>query len=87
MVPVAEREPREAANDIGDDVVEVEDAAVGQEALEELGADAEESGADDEGQVQGAPAVRVDDPVEDYRQEEEGEEVENLVVDIVVELQ
>lgn len=87
VVPVAEGEPGKTAHDVGDDVVEVEDAAVGQEALEELGANAEDGGADDQGKVRGAPAIRVDDPVEDHGQQEKGEEVQDLVVNVGVELQ
>lgn len=87
VVPAAQAQGAEGADDVGDDVVEVEDAAVGQEALQELGADAEAEGAHDEGEVQGAAAVGVDDPVEDDGEEEEGEQVQDLVVDVEVDLE
>lgn len=87
MVPAAQAQAGEAADNVGDDVVEVKVPAVGQEALQELGPDAEAEGARDEGEVEGAPAVGVDDPVEDDGEEEEGQEVEELVVDVDVDVQ
>lgn len=87
MVPRAQADAGERADDVGDDVVEVELAAVGEEALEELGADAEDEGADGEGEVEGAAAVGVEDPVEDDGEEEEGCEVEDFVVYVLAELE
>jgi len=85
VVPRAQTLAGLAADDVGDDVVDVEDAAVGQEALQKFGPDAEDARADDEGEVQRAPAVGVEDPVEDERQDEEGEEVQDLVVEVEME--
>lgn len=80
MVPSAQADGAEAADDIGEEVEEVEGAAVREEALDDLGADAEDEGADDEAQVQRTPARGVGDPVEGEREEEEGDEVEEFVV-------
>lgn len=82
MVQRAQAQRGERPREVGDDVEEVEVAAVGQEALQELGADAEGERADDEGEVEGAAAVGVEDPVEGGREEEEGEEVQDFVVDV-----
>lgn len=87
MVEGAEAEGGERADNVGDDVVEVKVAAIGQEALQELGADAEGERADDEGEVQRAPAVGVEDPVEDDGEQEEGQEVQDLVVDVEIEVE
>lgn len=87
VVPAADAQRGQAADDVGDDVVEVEVAAVGQEALQELRADAKAECAHDEGEVQGAPAVGIGDPVEDDGQDEEGKEVEDFVVDQDVDLE
>lgn len=80
MVPRADRQTKERADHVGDHVEEVELAAVRQEGLKDLGADAEGCRADQQGQVEGAPPVGVEDPVEGYSEEEEGDEVEDLVV-------
>lgn len=86
VVPGAEGDSHTAADHVGGDVVKVELAVVGEDALDELGADAEDEGADDEGQVEGSAAIGVDDPVEDGGEEEEGDKVEDLVVDVLAEL-
>lgn len=67
MVPRAEGEGGQAAHKVRRDVGRVELAPVpgDQVALHELGADAARQRARYEGQVQGAPPPRVDDPVED----------------------
>lgn len=54
--------------------------------MQNFGTDAEAEGADYEGEVEGAPTVGVDYPVEDEGQEEEGEEVQEFVVYEGVEL-
>lgn len=82
MVERAQAQGAERADEVGDDVVKVKVAAVGQEALQELGADAQAQRADDEREVQRAPAVGVEDPVEGDREQEEGEQVQDLVVDV-----
>ena len=51
----------------------------GEEGLDELGADAEGTRADGEGQVDGSAPRSVEDPVKDERQEEEGGKVHKLV--------
>jgi hypothetical protein len=80
MVPSAQADGAEAADDIGEEVEEVEGAVVREEALDDLGADAEDEGADDEAQVQRAPARGIGDPVKCEREEEEGDEVQEFVV-------
>lgn len=64
MVPCAQPHCGEGTQDIGEDVVGVEVAAVREEGLEEFGPYAEETGADGEGEVDGAAAGGVEDPVE-----------------------
>jgi hypothetical protein len=64
MVPATQADGTETADDIREEVEEVEGAVVGEEALDDLRADAEDEGADDEAQVQRAPARGVVDPVE-----------------------
>lgn len=81
MVPGAEADAGEGADDVGDDVPDVEGAAVGEDGLEDFGADAEAGGADEKGEVEGAAAGGVDDPVKYQGEEEEGQEVEDFVVD------
>lgn len=80
MVPAAQADGAEAADEVGEDVEGVEGAVVGEDSLDELGADAEAEGADDEGQLQAAPAGGVWDPVEDEGEKEEGDDVEEFVV-------
>lgn len=87
MIPRAHAQSRQAADNVGHDIVDVEVSIVGKEALRKLGADAEEEGADEEGQVESPPAVGVDDPVEDDGEEEEGARMQDLVVDILAELE
>lgn len=82
MIPRADPHGDQAPEDIGEDVVRVEVAAVREEGLQEFAADAEEGGADGEGEVEGAAARGVEDPVEAEGQEEEGQEVEGFVVDV-----
>lgn len=64
MVPATQADGTETADDIREEVEEVEGAVVGEEALDDLRADAEDEGADDEAQVQREPARGVVDPVE-----------------------
>jgi hypothetical protein len=66
MVPTAEAYPSEAADNVGDNIVEVELATIGKEALQKLGADTKDHGADNDSQMERTAAVRVDYPVEDY---------------------
>lgn len=54
--------------------------------MEKLGADAEKEGTDKESHVKKAATIGVEDPVEDYGEEEEGDEVESLVVGIMAKL-
>lgn len=65
MVPAANGQCSQAADNISDDVIKVKVAAVGQETLQEFGADAQAKSADDEGKVKGASAIGVGDPIED----------------------
>lgn len=81
MVPCAQRHAEQRAEHVGDDVEQVEFAAVGQQALEDFGAEAEAEGADEEGQVESASSRRVDHPVEDEGEDQEGEEVQAFVVE------
>lgn len=87
MVPRAQPQPQQAADDVGDNVVEVKVAVVEQEALQKPGAPAQDQRAYHKRHVDRPAAVRVDDPVEDDGEEEEGEEVQQLVVDEVAELE
>lgn len=87
VVPGAQADGGEGPHDVGDDVVEVEDAFVGDEALQDLGSDAEYEGADEEGDVEGAAAGGVEDPVEGGGEDEEGEGVQGFVVDERVDLE
>lgn len=80
MVPAAQADGAEAADEVGEDVEGVEWAVVGEDGLDELGADAEAEGADEEGQLQAAASGGVWDPVEDEGEEEEGDDVEEFVV-------
>ena len=80
MVPAAEADSAETANDVGEEVERVEVAAVGENALDDFGADAEDQGADKKGQVEVAAAGGVEDPVEDEGEEEEGDDMEEFVV-------
>lgn len=82
MIPRTQGQTRETPHYVCDDVEEVKVAPIGEQALQELGADAEDEGADGEGEVEGAAAVGVDYPIEDYREQEEGHEMEELVVDV-----
>lgn len=49
MVPAAEADGTDAADDVGEEIERVEGAAVGEEALDDLRADAQDERADDEG--------------------------------------
>lgn len=64
MVPGAEGESEAGADDVGEDVEGVEVAVVGQERLQDLGADGQEAGYEEEGQVDEAAAGGLEDPVE-----------------------
>lgn len=87
VVPRAQTQPEQAAHDVRDDVVEVKVPVVGQDALQKLGADAEDQRAYHERHVNCSPAIRVDDPVEDDGEEEKSEQVQHLVVDQVADLE
>lgn len=82
MVPRAKAQPRETPGHVRDYVEEIEVAPIGEQALQELGANAKDEGTDGEREVEGAAAVGVHYPVEGYREEEECYEVEELVVDV-----
>jgi hypothetical protein len=86
VIPRAHTQRGQAAYDVGYDVIEIELPTVRQEALQKLGADASYEGADGEREVQCASAVGVEDPVEDDCEEEEGEQMEDFVVYVGVEL-
>ncbi|KAK0721478.1 hypothetical protein B0T21DRAFT_351428 [Apiosordaria backusii] len=81
MIPRTNSYRSERADKVGDDIVDIKLPTVGEETLEDLGADAEADGADAEGEVEGASAGGVDYPVEGEGEEEEGEEVEGFVVE------
>ena len=82
MVPATQRERRQRPHYIRHDIVDVECAAVGNDMLQDLGSDAQESGADEEGEVE-IPAPRgVENPVETGGEDEECEAVEDFVVDV-----
>lgn len=51
VVPAAGREGETGADDVGEDVEGVEVAVVGQQGLEDFGADGEEAGDEEEGEV------------------------------------
>jgi hypothetical protein len=87
MVPAAETQATQTADNIGDDVVRVELAAVGKEALEEFGADAEEEGTHYESEVEGAPPVRIDNPVEYNGEDEKRQDMKGLVVYVETKLE
>lgn len=87
MVPAAKTQATQTADNIGDDVVRVELAAVGKEALEEFGADAEEEGTHYESEVEGAPPVRIDNPVEYNGEDEKGQDMQGLVVYVETKLE
>lgn len=80
VVPAAEADGADAADDVGQEVEGIEGAAIGQQTLDDLGTNAQDERADDEGQVQGATAGGVGDPVEDQREQEEGDDVQELVI-------
>lgn len=81
MIHATQSQPPKRAHDIGDNVVKVKVATIRQEPLEELGADPQTDCADDQCKVECAPAVGVEDPIEDDGKEEEGYEVEDFVID------
>lgn len=64
MIPATQRKSGQGANYIGEDVVRVEDAPVGKQALNDLGPDPQEEGYGNEGDVQGTATRAIDDPVE-----------------------
>ncbi len=66
MIPAADCEGGEGADDVGEDVEGVEGALVGEEALDHFGADTERERYGDEGEVEGAAARAVNYPVEAY---------------------
>lgn len=80
MVPAAQADCAEAADEVGEDVEGVEWAVVGENGLDDLGADAEGEGADEQGQLQRTAAGGIRDPVEDEGEEEECDDVEEFVV-------
>lgn len=82
MIPRAQGKGRKTAHKVGDDVVKIEISTVGQEALQEFGADAAGQCADREGHIHSPPPVRVYYPIEDDGEKEEGEAMEGLVVDV-----
>jgi len=86
VVPRAQAQRRQRARQVGHDIVEVEGPAIGEQALQDLGANAEHERADDEREVEGAAPRGVEDPVEGGGQDEEGDAVQDLVVDHGVDL-
>lgn len=80
MIPAAEANGAQAAHHIGDDVERVEGPVVREETLHDLGADAQKERADQQSELQGSSTGRIGDPVEDEGEEEEGDEVQELVI-------
>ncbi len=62
-------------------------SVVGQEALDELGSDTKNKGADHQSHIQGPSSVGINDPVEDDGENKEGDKVQHLIVDILTELE
>lgn len=80
MIPAAEANGAQAAHHIGDDVERVEGTVVREETLHDFGADAQEERADQQSELHGSSTGRISDPVEDEGEEEEGDEVQELVI-------
>lgn len=80
MVPAAQADGAQAADEVGDEVEGVEGAVVGKEALNDLGADAEDESTDDQRELETAAAGCIRGPVEYKREEEEGHDMEEFVV-------
>ena len=68
MIPTAEEQGEGGAYDVGEDVEGVEFAAIGEEGLQDLGADAETCCDGEEGDVDAASARGLEYPVECYLQ-------------------
>lgn len=87
VIPRAHTQAKQTADNIGDNVVHVKIAVIGQEALQEFGPYAQDQCAHNQCHVYRSPAIRVDNPVENDSKDEECDEVQQLVVDEVPELQ
>jgi hypothetical protein len=72
VIPAAQTNGAEATDHVGEDIEWVKSSVVRQESLNDFRADTEAECADDQSQVESAPAGGVQDPVEGDRQEEEG---------------
>lgn len=81
MVPRAQPQPGQGAREVGDNVEDVEGAAVGEHGLHKLGANTEPRDAHYQRQVCSATARRVDNPVEDDGEDQKGEKMQRLVID------
>lgn len=82
MVPRTQPHRQQTPHDIREDVIRIEVPPIREQGLQELAADSQEGGADGQGEIECAAARGVEDPVEAEREEEEGEEVQGLVVDV-----
>ncbi len=82
MIERAQSQRQERCQDVGGDVDGVERLAGGQQALYRFGSEPEPKGDDDEGEVEDPAPGGVEDPVEGDGQGEEGEEVQDLWVDL-----
>jgi len=86
VVPTTDAYGRQAANDVGYDVVEIEDPAIVQEPLQYFRTNAENEGAGEKSNVQVSTTGGIEDPVETGCENEEREGMEDLVIDVCVEL-
>ncbi len=87
MIQTAQRQCTRGTSNIGHNIVEIKDPAIGEETLEEFGADSKDTGADEEGKVEGPSPRGIEDPVEAGGEEKKGEAMEDLVVDYGVDLE
>ena len=79
MKPVRDCYRKETAHNVCEDIVGIPVSTVGEEALYDFAADAEDERAGDECEVEDALAGCVEDEVEGEREEEEVDEVECFV--------
>lgn len=80
MVPPAQSDGTQAADDVGNEVEQVKLPVIGKDTLDELGTNAESECADPNGEVYCTASRGLEHPVEDQRDNEEGDQVEEFIV-------
>ena len=82
MVERAQSERQERCDDVGCDIKRIELPAIRKQALQHFRTQSKSECDDNESEVKNPAPRRIEDPIEGCRQYEEGEEMQDLWVDL-----